>query len=128
MTFEPLRVNNDYEISVDFPHVIRKKANGRIIKESIGNQGYLQLNLFERVNGRTVKHSFYKHRIIANQFIENPNDLECVDHINRNKLDNRIENETNLITELKIFAGVPLLKTVRIERLHITLSTSSLTT
>ena len=92
MTFEQLRVNEDYEISTEYPHVIRKKANGRIIKESIGNQGYLQLNLFERVNGRTVKHSFYKHRIIANQFIENPNDLECVDHINRNKLDNRIEN------------------------------------
>ena len=56
MTFEPLRVNNDYEISTDYPHVIRKKANGRVVKESIGNQGYLQLNLFERVNGRNVKH------------------------------------------------------------------------
>ena len=92
MTFEPLRVNNDYEISTDYPHVIRKKANGRVIKESIGNQGYLRLSLSERVNGRNVSHSFYKHRLIAMQFIENPNDLECVDHINRNKLDNRIEN------------------------------------
>ena len=92
MTFEQLRVNEDYEISTEYPHVIRKKANGRIIKESIGNQGYLQLNLFERVNGRNVKHSFYKHRLIAMQFIENPNGFDYVDHINRNKLDNRIEN------------------------------------
>ena len=92
MTFEQLRVNNDYEISTEYPHVIRKKANGRVIKESIGNQGYLRLSLSERVNGRNVKHSFYKHRLIAMQFIENPNDFDYVDHINRNKLDNRIEN------------------------------------
>ena len=92
MTFEPLRVNNDYEISTDYPHVIRKKANGRVIKESIGNQGYLRLHLSERVNGRNVQHLYLKHRLIATQFIENPNDFDYVDHINRNKLDNRIEN------------------------------------
>ena len=91
MTFEQLRVNNDYEISVDFPHVIRKRSNGKIIKEHICN-GYLKLNLSERVNGRNIQHSFYKHRLIAMQFIENPNDFDYVDHINRNRLDNRIEN------------------------------------
>ena len=92
MTFEQLRVNNDYEISTDYPYVVRKRSNGQVIKESIGNHGYLQLNLSERVNGRNVQHIYLKHRLIAMQFIENPNDLECVDHINRNKLDNRIEN------------------------------------
>ena len=92
MTFEPLRVNNDYEISTEYPHVIRKRSNGRVIKESIGNHGYLCLNLSERVNGRKVQHLYLKHRLIATQFIENPNDYDYVDHINRNKLDNRIEN------------------------------------
>ena len=91
MTFEQLRLNNDYEISVDYPHVVRKRSNGRVIKEHIGN-GYLCLNLSERVNGRNVSHLYYKHRLIAMQFIENPNDFDYVDHINRNKLDNRIEN------------------------------------
>ena len=91
MTFEQLRLNNDYEISVDYPHVVRKRSNGRVIKEHIGN-GYLCLNLSERVNGRNVSHLYYKHRLIATQFIENPNDYDYVDHINRNKLDNRIEN------------------------------------
>ena len=92
MTFEVLRENEDYEISTDYPHVIRKRANGRVIKESIGNHGYLCLNLSERVNGRNVQHLYLKHRLIATQFIENPNDYDYVDHINRNKLDNRIEN------------------------------------
>ena len=92
MTFEPLRVNNDYEISTVYPHDIRKRSNGRIVKEHVENNGYLRLNLSERVNGRTVQHLYLKHKLIAIQFIENPNDLECVDHINRNKLDNRIEN------------------------------------
>ena len=91
MTFEPLRVNNDYEISTDYPHVVRKRSNGRVIKESIGN-GYLQLSLSERVNGRKVNHMYLKHRLIATQFIENPNNYAYVDHINRNRLDNRIEN------------------------------------
>ena len=92
MTFEQLRVNNDYEISVDYPYVIRKRSNGRVIKEHIGNKGYVQLNLSERVNGRNVQSLYYKHRLIATQFSENPNDYAYVDHINRNKLDNRIEN------------------------------------
>ena len=92
MTFETLRINADYEISTDFPHVVRKKANGRIISEFIENNGYVRLNLSERVNGRTIRRKYLKHKLVASQFIENPDDLDCVDHINRNKLDNRIEN------------------------------------
>ena len=92
MTFEVLRENADYEIFTEYPHVIRKKANGRIVSEFIENNGYVRLNLSERLNGITVQRKYYKHKLIAKQFIENPNDYDYVDHINRNKLDNRIEN------------------------------------
>ena len=92
MTFETLRINADYEISTELPYVVRKKANGRIISEYLEKDGYLRLNLSEKVNGRTVQRKYYKHKLVASQFIENPNDLDCVDHINRNKQDNRIEN------------------------------------
>ena len=92
MTFQLLRINNDYEISIEYPHIIRKRSNGRIVKEYIENNGYARLNLSEIVNRRRVSHKYLKHKLIALQFIENPNDLDFVDHINRNKLDNRIDN------------------------------------
>ena len=35
---------------------------------------------------------YRKHRIIAIQWIENPNNYDMVDHINRDKLDNHVSN------------------------------------
>ena len=52
------------------------------------NNGYLQVGLYQ--NGR---HKNYKiHRLIAEHYIPNPDNRKEVDHINRNKKDNRIEN------------------------------------
>ena len=75
---------NDYEIMLEYPNVIRKKSNNRILKESINKAGYVLVSL----NGL----QYYKHRLLAQQFIPNPNNLPMIDHINRNKSDNRIEN------------------------------------
>ena len=77
-------VNNDYEINTSYPHQIRKKSNGKIIKESINNNGYVACVL--------NKKPYLKHRIIAIQFIPNPNKFEQVDHINTVKTDNNISN------------------------------------
>lgn len=75
---------NDYEIFTEYPHQIRKKSNNRILKESVDNDGYYRVNLNNQ--------SYLKHRIIALQFIPNPEFLPCVDHINRNRTDNHISN------------------------------------
>ena len=36
--------------------------------------------------------AYLKHRLVAKQFIPNPNNLPCVDHINHNRIDNHISN------------------------------------
>ena len=75
---------NDYEIEVEPPHRIRKRSNMRIVSQFVDNAGYVRVKL----NGE----QYYYHRILARHFIQNPNNLPCVDHIDRNKTNNSIEN------------------------------------
>ena len=73
-----------YEICTEYPHLIKNKLTGKILSESLSSDGYYMVHL----NRKT----FTKHRLIANQFIPNPDNLPCVDHINRDKTDNHISN------------------------------------
>ena len=82
--WKTLKDHPDYEICVNFPHQIRKKSNGKILMESVKNNGYVQISF--------NKKNFLKHRLIALQFIPNPNNLPQVDHINHIRTDNRISN------------------------------------
>jgi len=60
----------------------------KILKPGNNTWGYLQVGLYKNNKLKT----FRIHRLIALHFIDNPNNYECVDHVNRNKRDNRIEN------------------------------------
>ncbi len=83
--FVPLLGFEDkYEILNQYPYTVRRKDNKYIVKESVYNKGYVLLKL----NSKT----FIKHRIIAKQFLPNPDNLACVDHINHDRADNRLEN------------------------------------
>ena len=84
--WEVLTAGNDYEINVNYPYVIRKISNQRILKESVQSSGYLRVKL----NGR----DYLKHRLIGLQFIHNPDPkhLTQIDHISGDRTDNRIEN------------------------------------
>ena len=75
---------NEYEIKTTYPHEIRNKRTGKILKESIKDNGYYYVHL--------NRMRYVKHRLIAKQFIPNPNNLPCVDHINHNRIDNHISN------------------------------------
>ena len=77
----------NYEMSVEYPHTIRRIDNKREISEWERN-GYMSVNLKDD----DMKRKYLKHRLIAEQFIPNPDNLPLIDHINHNRSDNRIEN------------------------------------
>lgn len=59
---------------------------GKLMKLHIGTSGYYQVML-----GRKTS-PLYVHRLVAEAFIPNPDNLPQVDHINGDKTDNRVSN------------------------------------
>lgn len=64
------------------------KGDLRQLKPGIDNRGYLRCVLCKNSKMYTKK----VHRLIAEAFIPNPENKPEVNHINGNKLDNRVEN------------------------------------
>jgi hypothetical protein len=78
-----LKVNPKYEICSEYPYDIRGIDDGLYMGISL-NKEYPTLSL----DGKT----YYLHRVIAIQFIPNPNNYKEVDHIDKNKSNFHIEN------------------------------------
>ena len=77
--------DKDYQIFSEEPYQIRRKTNKRIVKESIDeSSGYIRCSLNQK--------RYYKHVILAHQFLSNHDNLQFVDHINRIRTDNRLDN------------------------------------
>ena len=70
---------DNYEISDD-GHIYNRY--GKEIKPFISSQGYYRVSLYK--NGRYYK--FQLHRLVAEHFIPNPNNLPQVNHKDTNKL------------------------------------------
>lgn len=68
--------------------VIYTNGKEKIMKPWITNAGYKMIGFYK--NGK--KKSFTIHRLVAETFLDNPDSKDTVDHINRDKLDNRVEN------------------------------------
>ena len=60
----------------------------RCLKPILGKRGYYYVNLHK--DGKS--YSRYIHRLIAIAFLPNPENKSQIDHINRNCVDNRLEN------------------------------------
>ena len=78
-----------YSISRDGQ--IWSHVSNRLLSPSLGNIGYMIVNLYKGPPGRTPKRHLL-HRLLATTFIDNPDCLPFVLHENDNPLDNRIEN------------------------------------
>lgn len=66
----------------------RDRIKGQILNPAKNNRGYLRLGLSG--NGKVRYDSV--HRLVAEAFIPNPKNLPEVNHIDGNKLNNRVEN------------------------------------
>jgi hypothetical protein len=67
---------------------IRNDKTGRILKKTIADCGYYRVGLFP--NNKKI----FIHTLIAKYFVPNPNPTEYtkIDHIDRNKLNNSVDN------------------------------------
>ena len=82
LTWEELKKHHSYEINTEYPHQIWDTYFKDFVNEMDN----------EHVEVYLCGSRYYKDRIIAEQFIPNPNNLPDLEHINGNKKDNRIEN------------------------------------
>ena len=72
---------------------IRNARTGKMRVPSVHNSTYYQfVYRYRDDEGKVRQTSMLWHRVIAMTWIENPNNLPQIDHINRDKYDNRVEN------------------------------------
>lgn len=78
----------DYNLEANEKGQVRNAKTKKLRKPTIMQNGYKVVGL--RFNKQ--QKVLYVHRIVAELFLENPNDYKCVNHIDNNKLNNSIDN------------------------------------
>ena len=78
-----------YQVS-NYGRVKRKYKNGktRILNPINTNKGYLRVTLSKN----NIRTNYHIHRLVAQAFIDNPDNKPQVNHISGIKTDNRVEN------------------------------------
>ena len=84
--WRPIKDFENYFISSEGR--IIKTATGKILKQHENHKGYLIVQL----SNKGQKKNFRVHRLVAQTYIPNPDNLPEVDHINGDRQDNRVEN------------------------------------
>ena len=85
----------DYRIIKEYPNYkvsnlgnIKSRTTGKIMKQTFKENSYNKIGLSK--NG--IKTTLRIHRLVAETFLDNPNNKHCVDHIDNNKLNNNLIN------------------------------------
>lgn len=71
---------------------VRNDKTYRILKSSINSNGYEYITIKIYTNKIPKTYLRYIHRLMAIAFIPNEENKQQIDHINGNKVDNRLEN------------------------------------
>lgn len=79
--------NYENYLIYDDGNVFNTNTN-KMLSGSIGENGYK----YYRLSKNNVKKMFYAHRLVAEAFLENPNNLPVVNHKDGNKLNNNLNN------------------------------------
>jgi hypothetical protein len=67
---------------------VMNDINGRLVPRCDNSHGYLIVNLWSNSKQQSKK----IHRLVAEAFLDNPNNLPQVDHIDRNRYNNNVQN------------------------------------
>ena len=67
---------------------VRRKKDDYIFKENKNSGGYRVITLTKNKKEK----SFSVHQLVAQAFISNPNNLPQINHIDGNKMNNRVDN------------------------------------
>jgi hypothetical protein len=81
---------NFYEINENGE--IRNIKTNKLIIGDINNVGYPRVCLYHTENGKQIKKRYFRHRLVAQHFIDNPNNLPEVNHKDNNKLNCNVDN------------------------------------
>lgn len=77
-----------YDRIVNLPNGGSYIKKGKILKPHVDSDGYHVVKLF----GTKINRFFKVHRLVALAFIDNPENLSIVNHIDENKQNNHVEN------------------------------------
>ena len=85
----------EYKVIKDFENYsisnfgnVKNVKTGRILKKVIDNNGYYCVKLYK--DGKNINKRI--HKLVANEFLDNPLNKKCVDHQDNNRLNNNVEN------------------------------------
>lgn len=82
----PVNLSGKYKVS-NFGNVLNVKT-GRVLRVRLNDCGYNRVSFL--VNGKCK--NYLVHRLVALQFIPNSRELSSVNHVDFNRLNNRVDN------------------------------------
>ncbi len=84
-----MNIPNFDKYIIDENYKVYSKRTNKPVKIIVGRGGYYTLRLYDNNNKQK---SLFLHRIIATIFLPNPDDYPIIDHVDRNRLNNKLNN------------------------------------